>query len=120
MSVTPDKSALAQARERLEKLVTAVVEQGRDAGLVAISPTRLHWSDCASDLRLVLDALRDADERFIATAINTFRDVRDCHITGAPTPDQVNCFSVLIRERVTGQRAPARDPRAALAAKEQP
>lgn len=113
MSVTPDKSALAQARERLEKLVTAVVEQGRDAGLVAISPTRLHWSDCASDLRLVLDALREADDRFIAISIQTFREARDCHITGAPTPDQVERFSALIRERVTGQRQPARNPRAA-------
>ena len=109
MSVTPDKSALAQARERLHYAAESALDEER--------------TNCrarASDLRLVLDALRDADERFIATAINTFRDVRDCHITGAPTPDQVNCFSVLIRERVTGQRAPARDPRAALAAKEQP
>ena len=98
MSVTPDKSALAHARDRLMR-----VSLGAPLSLPGVR----------DDLRLVLDALREADDRFIAISIQTFREARDCHITGAPTPDQVERFSALIRERVTGQRQPARNPRAA-------
>ena len=97
-----DPVALADARERLHYAAESALDEER--------------TNCrarASDLRLVLDALREADDRFIAISIQTFREARDCHITGAPTPDQVERFSALIRERVTGQRQPARNPRAA-------
>ena len=118
MSVTPDKSALAQARERLEKLVTAVVEQGRDAGLVAISPTRLHWSDCASDLRLVLDALRDARERhdWMIDQAAWLRHEHTAYVA-VPVPLSSDLSSKATRAEAVDRAFQAH--RAALAAKEQ-